>query len=149
MKISWGTSIVIAFGLFMAFILYFVFRVQGNPKYDNELVVEEYYKKDTRYGEEMAKLQQTAALAEQPAISVTGKGVLVTFPELMAAKEVKGELSFYRPSAEKLDFSLPLSLSGRSMLVSKNDLAGGRWDLTLSWQAGGKEYLMEKSVYLD
>ena len=41
MKINWGTGIVIAFALFISFILYFVFSVQSNSKYDNELVVEE------------------------------------------------------------------------------------------------------------
>ena len=38
MKINWGTGIVIAFGLFMIFILSFVYKVQSNQKYDNELV---------------------------------------------------------------------------------------------------------------
>ena len=41
-KINWGTAIILAFGLFMTFILYFVFKVQSNSKYDNELVVDEY-----------------------------------------------------------------------------------------------------------
>jgi len=44
-KINWGTAIVIAFALFMSFILFFVFKVQSDSKYDNELVTEEYYKK--------------------------------------------------------------------------------------------------------
>ena len=43
MKINWGTGIVIAFGLFMIFILSFVYKVQSNQKYDNELVTDEYY----------------------------------------------------------------------------------------------------------
>ena len=46
MKINWGTAIVIAFAVFMIFILSFVFKVQSNHKYDNELVVEDYYKKE-------------------------------------------------------------------------------------------------------
>jgi hypothetical protein len=36
MKINWGTGIAIAIALFMAFILYFVIKVQSNSKYDNE-----------------------------------------------------------------------------------------------------------------
>ena len=39
-KIGWGTSIVIAFAMFMTFILYFVIKVQSDSKYDNDLVVE-------------------------------------------------------------------------------------------------------------
>lgn len=149
MKINWGTSIVIAFCCFMAFILYFVFRVQGNPKYDNELVVEEYYKKDTRYSEEMAKLQNAAQLAEQPSINVANHGIAITFPQQIADQHPKGELSFYRPSAKKLDFGLPLQLSGETMLVPQKDLAGGRWDIALAWEAEGKEYLIRKSIYID
>ncbi|MFM2010754.1 MAG: hypothetical protein RLZZ479_1145, partial [Bacteroidota bacterium] len=52
-KFNWGTGIVIAFALFMTFILYFVVEVQSNSKYDNDLVVEEYYKHDAHFGEEM------------------------------------------------------------------------------------------------
>ena len=46
MKFNWGTGIVIAFALFMTFILSYVFKVQSNDKYDHELVVEDYYKKE-------------------------------------------------------------------------------------------------------
>ena len=41
MKINWGTGIVIAFGLFIIFILSFVYKVQSNQKYDNELVTKD------------------------------------------------------------------------------------------------------------
>ena len=57
MKINWGTGIVIAFGLFMSFILFFVFKVQSNSKYDNELVVEKYYQKEQGFEKEMEKEQ--------------------------------------------------------------------------------------------
>ena len=62
MKINWGTAIVIAFALFISFILYFVYSVQSNSKYDNELVVEEYYKHDAHFGEELAKIQNAQNL---------------------------------------------------------------------------------------
>ena len=64
MKISWGTGIVIAFGLFITFILYFVFTVQSDSKYDNELVVDEYYKHDAHFGDEMTRVQNVADLAQ-------------------------------------------------------------------------------------
>ena len=66
MKINWGTGIVIAFALFISFILYFVFTVQSNSKYDNELVVEEYYKHDAKFGEEMVRIQNAQELTRKP-----------------------------------------------------------------------------------
>ena len=57
MKINWGTYIVIAFALFISFIMYFVLKVQSDSKYDNDLVVEEYYKHDVHFQDEMARIQ--------------------------------------------------------------------------------------------
>ena len=45
MNINWGKGIVIAFVLFMSFILYFVIKVQSDDKYDNELVTQETTRK--------------------------------------------------------------------------------------------------------
>jgi len=148
MKINWGTGIVIAFGLFMSFILFFVFRVQGNPKYDNELVVEEYYKQDSKFGEEMQKIQNTVDLPEKPTIDEAEEGVKILFPSSFNIQQITGKVSFYRPSAKKLDFEIPIRLTQTSLLIPTRDLAGGRWDITLSWNYGNKNYISKKTVYL-
>ena len=48
MKFNWGTAVIIGFGSFMTFILFFVFLVQSNSKYDNELVANDYYKQERK-----------------------------------------------------------------------------------------------------
>jgi hypothetical protein len=51
----------------MAFILYFVInKVQSNSKYDNELVVEEYYKHDAKFGDEI-RVQNAHDLTQEAA----------------------------------------------------------------------------------
>lgn len=148
MKINWGTSIVIAFGLFMTFILFFVFKVQSNPKYDNELVVEEYYKHDAHYQDEMAKIQSAEDLAEKPKIQ-TGEGTIkVTFPAAFHPEDIKGTVSLYRPSNKKLDFEIPISLSDSTLLIPKNNLVGGRWDITLNWEYEKKPYQFKEVLYV-
>ena len=115
-SINWGTSIVIAFALFMTFILYFVFKVQSNSKYDNELVVEEYYKHDIHFSDEMARIQNAHDLVEKPMIVNDSKGITIKFPKNILPK---GIVSFYRPSNKKLDFEVPISLSNASLLIPK------------------------------
>ena len=44
MKINWGTGIVIGMTLFISFILYLVFNMLTDEKFDHDLVTEEYYK---------------------------------------------------------------------------------------------------------
>ncbi len=148
MKLNWGKSIVVAFALFMGFILYFVFKVQSNPKYDNELVVEEYYKHDANYNDELAKIQNAADLKEKPQITISNQGVVITYPKSFSANEIKGKVSLYRPSAKKLDFEFPIQLSNSIMLIPKADFAGGNWDLTLSWNYKGKDYISKQKLYI-
>lgn len=146
MKINWGTGIVVAFALFMTFILYFVIKVQSNSKYDNELVVEQYYQKDAHYGEDMVKFQNSKDLSEAPSVVVLEEGIKISFPETFAQNKILGKVSLYRPSNKKLDFETPLSLSNNTLLIPKKVLVGGRWDITLDWNYEGKPYLTKEQL---
>ena len=148
MRINWGTSIVIAFALFISFILYFVIKVQSNSKYDNELVVDEYYKKDAKFGAEMVRVQNAADLSEKPAITVSNGEVSIVFPKIYDANKITGKVSLYRPSNKKLDFEIPLSLTNSALLIPKRSLVGGRWDITIDWQYDGKRYTSKEDLYL-
>ena len=142
MKINWGVGIVIAFGLFITFILYFVVMVQSDSKYDNDLVVEEYYKHDAKFGDEMARIQNAEDLAQKPTINVVSNGVEIVFPKIFVPKNIKGKVSLYRPSNKKLDFQIPISLSdATTLLIPIKSLVRGRWDVNMEWQYYGKSYL--------
>jgi hypothetical protein len=149
MKINWGTGIVIAFAIFISFIMYFIIKVQSNSKYDNELVVEEYYKHDAKFGDEMVRIQNAKDLIQKPTITNTAEGVMIVFPKVFVSKEIKGNLSFYRPSNKKFDFEIPISLSDSTLFVPKNKLLGGRWDINMEWQYEGKQYLSKEVIYIE
>jgi nitrogen fixation protein FixH len=149
MKINWGTGIVIAFALFITFILYFVLSVQSNSKYDNELVVEEYYKHDAKFGDEMVRVQNATDLAQKPVITNTSEGITIVFPDVYIPKDIKGTVSFYRPSNKKFDFDVPISLSGSSLFVPAKRLVGGRWEINMEWQYEGKQYLTKEIIYIE
>ncbi|MEN9324003.1 MAG: hypothetical protein RL699_1783 [Bacteroidota bacterium] len=144
---NWGTGIVLSFVFFMCFILYFVIKVQSNSKYDNELVVEEYYKKDAHFETEMVQLQNAHDLAQQPQISTNAQGILVVFPKQFNPANLKGIVSLYRPSNKKLDFEMPISTSSSTLLIPKKSLVGGLWDITLRWEYEGKTYQSQHNLY--
>ncbi|AIN73568.1 FixH family protein [Flavobacterium psychrophilum] len=148
MKINWGTGIVIAFALFISFILYFVFKVQSNAKYDNELVVEEYYKHDAKFGDEMIRAENAQDLKLKPIITVAAEAISIVFPNTFIPKKIKGKVSLYRPSNKKLDFEIPISLTNTTLLIPKKSLVGGRWDINMEWQYDGKSYLTKEIVYI-
>ncbi|AWM14845.1 FixH family protein [Flavobacterium sp. NRK F10] len=147
MKFNWGTGIVIAFGIFIVFILSFVFRVQSNPKYDNELVTKEYYKKEATVQNDINKQEKANALEHRLVIKKTDDGILVIFPENFEAQNISGKVSLYRPSNQKLDFEIPISLSSPHLLIPKSSLVGGLWDITVDWTYQSTDYLNKETIY--
>lgn len=146
-KINWGTGIVIAFVLFMSFILFFVFRVQSDHKYDNELVNEEYYKEEATVQNDIEYKKNANGLIEKIKISNTTEGITVSFPKNLDTKKIKGKVSLYRPSNQKLDFVIPISLSNSDLLIPKKNLVGGLWDISVEWTYEGKTYLNKEEIY--
>jgi hypothetical protein len=149
MKINWGTGIVIAFALFMTFILYFVFEVQSNSKYDNDLVVEEYYKHDSHFQEEMARIQNAHDLEHKPSIVFSEEGVKVAFPANFESDKIKGNILLYRPSNKKFDFNTRIALTNSALLIPKDKLVKGRWDVNMEWQYNGTKYLTKEVIYVN
>ncbi len=147
MKINWGTGIVIAFGLFMSFILFFVFIVQTDSKYDNELVVEDYYQQENKVQGNIEKSQNANALEQKVKISKSVEGITIEFPSDFDFQAIKGKVSLYRPSNQKLDFEIPISLSTSHLLIPKSNLVGGLWDITIEWEYNEVDYLNKESVY--
>jgi hypothetical protein len=146
MKINWGTGIAIAIVLFMGFILFFVLSVQANHKYDNELVVEEYYKQERVLQKKIDKEENTAKLIHKLTITNTLQGIIVVFPQGFDISKIRGKISLYRPSEKKSDFERHISLSAPYMLIPKSALATGRWDITVDWTYNGEEYLSSERL---
>ena len=148
-KISWGTGIVIAFGTFMTFILFFVFLVQSDKKYDNELVIENYYKYETGLQKQLEKENLAEKLTEKLAVSQDAEALKISFPKNFDYKNITGKVSLYRPSDQKLDFEIPISLSSHDLLIPKSQLAGGRWDIILDWNYNNVGYLNKEQLTIE
>jgi hypothetical protein len=147
MKINWGTGIVIAFALFMAFILSFVYKVQSNQKYDNELVTKEYYKKEATVQIDIEKKQHANALKNLVVIKKVDEGIIIEFPSDFDYSKIKGKVSLYRPSSQKLDFEINISLSSLHLLIPKSNLTGGLWDISVDWNYNETDYLNKVTIY--
>lgn len=129
--------------------MYFIIKVQSGRKYDNDLVVEEYYKHDAKFGAEMIRVQNAENLIEKPSITIVSDGISIVFPDSFNPIKISGKVSLYRPSNKKLDFEVPLSLSNPTLLIPKSNLVDGRWDINMEWQYQGKSYLTREALYIN
>lgn len=147
MKINWGTGIVIAIALFMTFILYFVLKVQLNDSYDRELVVSDYYQQELKVQGNIEKTNNANELESKVRIEKVADGIKVYFPEEFDYKNINGKVSLYRPSNQKLDSEMQISLSSSHLLIPKSNLVGGLWDITIDWSYSGTEYRTKETIY--
>lgn len=149
MKFNWGTGITIGIILFMAFILQYVIRVQVDSRYDNELVTEDYYQAETLIDSKYEKKQNANNLATKVSIKNVAEGLVVEFPSDFDFSKIKGEISLYRPSNQKLDQTVPLTLTSNAFLIPKNQLESGRWDISVDWSYDEISYLNNESLNLN
>ena len=148
MKINWGTSIVIAIAAFMGFILFFVIKMSVNSEYDHDLVATEYYKNELLFQEEIDKENNLKKLITPIVIKQEPAGITIVFPADLKPKKIQGKVFLYRPSNEKLDIEIPLSISSNILFLPKKDLVGGRWNIIIDFTYQGTAYLFKKEIML-
>ena len=146
MKINWGTGIVIAIALFMSFILFLVIKMTTNEDYSHDLVVEEYYKKELAFQQEIDAETNLKLLSEKIKGKRVEGGWLLSFPEEIKASKIKGTVFLYRPSNKQLDFDFPIELSNSNLLIPDKRLLDGRWNITVNWEYEEKEFLYKESI---
>ncbi|WP_340065901.1 FixH family protein [Ascidiimonas aurantiaca] len=146
MKINWGTSIVIAFVLFIGFIMYFVIPMMTSEEYSHDLVTEQYYKKELDFQKEVDA--EKKAIADNKTIQVkkVSEGLYVSFPSDLSPGKISGNIFLYRPSDKKMDFKVPLVLSDTNLLIPGKNLADGRWNITIQWEYMGESYMLKKQI---
>ncbi|HLW61968.1 MAG TPA: FixH family protein [Flavobacterium sp.] len=148
MKFNWGTGIIIAIIAFMTFILQYVIRVQVDAKYNNELVTESYYEKELEVNDNYRNNENLKELGDDFNIQVVDEGIAVQFPEDFNYQNIEGTISLYRPSDQNLDADISIELSSSAMLIPKNALADGRWDIIVNWQYKENHYYKKQALFL-
>ena len=146
MKINWGTGIVLAFIGFIGFIMYFIIQMNVNKKYDHDLVVEDYYKQELQFQNDINKEKNSKSLKENVSCLKTNEGLLIMFPKDLNENEIKGKVFLYRPSNKQLDFEIPISISNHNLLIPDSRLLDGRWNIKIDWKYKESSYLFKEQI---
>ncbi|MDO4729060.1 MAG: FixH family protein [Bacteroidota bacterium] len=146
MKISWGYAIVLAFIMFISFIMYFVVLAQTDESYDNQLVITNYYEHELGINAIQEKEANASALPKAVSINVLENKVEIIFPNVFKYENITGNVFFYRPSDEKLDFDIPIQLKDSVLEIPRKALREGKWKLKVDWEYQGKGYIKQQDL---
>ena len=117
-----------------------------NKDFDHDLVTEEYYAKEMLYQTEIDAETNTNNLSEKIISKKTEEGWFLVFPKELDPSKIKGNVFLYRPSNQKLDFSIPLNHTSSSILIPKNKMLEGRWNITIDWTYEDTPYLYKEQI---
>ncbi len=143
---SWGTGVLVAFGLFLAGILGMVAISMSE---DVQLVTEQYYDKELRYQERIQATERANGLATRVNIELRPGVVVVRFPRLGRPGDVEGQVTLYRPANRAEDRTLPLVLDTLwTQNIPARALAPGLWRVQVQWRLHAEEYYAEQPLIL-
>ncbi|NEV93629.1 FixH family protein [Psychroflexus sp. YR1-1] len=146
MKLNWGTSIVIAFVLFIGFIMVMVVQMMSSAELEHDLVVESYYQKELTFQEDLNSAQNAADLEHQVTVEVVSEGVQIIFPSAFDFSEIQGEVYLYRPSDKALDFTVQLHLEDGEYVLPRSLMEAGIWKVNLKFTHQNQAYLIQKKI---
>ena len=143
MKISWGTGLAIWLVIFVLSILTFVAFAFTQ---DVNLVHQEYYQKGVDFDNERAKRDRGTDQESQITIEQNKEQIIVSINQDYFSLINDVKLYFYRPSDRHQDKRM--DFESKNVILSKTELIKGRYTLNVSWKKDGKDYLLEKYLFI-
>ena len=115
---------------------------------DNELVDESYYPRGMEYQQQIDRRERAQKLSYPFDAEQINNEVVVAFPsEFLESGFEKGEIYFYRPSAQKFDHKEEMKPGPDLKQSFSLDLfRSGKYIVKYSWMMGGEEYYDEKPI---
>jgi hypothetical protein len=142
---SWGYKIIIVYSVFVAGILFMVFRSSGQK---TDLVTTDYYAKELKYQEKIDEVSRANALSEVLRYEIKGNLLLLYFPKDFTGQKITGTAELYCPSDEDKDVKKEFIVQDAAVEVIIKPANKGQHELHISWQAGGLTYYFEKKIFI-
>lgn len=147
MRFNWGFGIVVAAGLFVAFILNLVYKCSQQQV---DLVTDKYYEKELRFQEQIDQERNALALMDKLTVVAEPGEVVISYPEDHRAAALSGEVRFLRPDNAQLDFSVPVNSGAvNEQRVPTSNLKQGWWNVQVQWNHAGKPYYRQEKVLIN
>lgn len=141
---NWGKGIVLAFTLFIIFIVSIVVRVFSE---DFDLVADNYYAKELYFEKKQEKQANLRELGKKIVVTQEKNQVLFDFSDINGL--TKGQIYFYHLSKKMNDVKANIDLrGGKKQIIDKKQLVKGAYKIIFDWSANGKEYFQQEQIYI-
>lgn len=145
-KFNYITYFIVVIGSFMAFILFFVYKIQTDKTYDHELVLENYYESELKFNKELSD----AANTDEYTVSITKttEHLIINLENIIHPIANSGIISFYRPNDQTKDYQIPFSPDQKCIKIALKEFDSGRWNIRMSWKTEQGEQFQQFKINL-
>ena len=145
MKITWGHKITGAYLLFVAGIVFLVFKANGE-RYD--MVTKNYYEEELKFQQVIDESANANALSAIVTVEKANGALRIRFPDEMKNKKIDVDFYLYYPADDMKDFKKNFTINESEFIQALPGGFKGQYELKLSWTAGGKKYYNERKIFL-
>jgi len=143
---NWGYKILVVFTVFVAGILFLVYK-SSNQKMD--LVTTDYYEKELKYQQKIDAMGKVSQLTDTVKYALSGGQLHIEFPKDFLGKTITGDLVLYCPSDEDRDVKQAFSVLDHPVSVPVQSLKRMEYQMQLSWKVGSNTYYLEKMLQVN
>lgn len=137
---NWGHKITI---VFITFVVFMTGMVTISMRTDYSLVEEDYYEEELAYQGQIDSQANGKTWSKLITIAEVGDFIEISFEDADSIQA--GEVSFFRPSDAKLDFSFPIV---EKLSLPKKEIIAGKWVVNLNWEYEGQKYAKEEILFV-
>ena len=146
LRMNWAVGIVAAYVVFAGGTTAFVVYALNRPV---DLVSPDYYARSLEQNRQMEAERNTLALGGAASIVEAGPRALVVSVPPAHAAGARGAVTLYRPSDASADRVIALAPDkDGQQRVSLDGLRPGLWSVRVRWTAAGRDFYLERRVFL-
>jgi nitrogen fixation protein FixH len=143
MKWNWGYGITTVYLVFVAGIMYMVWRTTQEKV---DLVTTDYYAQELKYQDKIDASKRAAALSAPLQYQLEGQTLTIRFPKEFEGKAITGDVLVYYPADSRRDVAAPLKTTNNVMQLTLDVKNTGMHILQVNWKEGNKEYYFEGNM---
>jgi hypothetical protein len=142
---SWGYKIIIVYAVFVAGIMFMVFK-STSQKLD--LVTDDYYGKELKFQQQIDQTGRAAALSENIKTEMKDGQLSVHFPKEFDGKTISGQLQLYFAADKDRDVTESFSVTTSTAVMAIPAKNKGPHELQVNCSVDGVTYYFTQKIVL-
>lgn len=142
---NWGKSILLVITLFVAGILFMVFKAGS---YNTDLVATDYYEQELEYQKVIDAGANTNKLATAVKVKEVANGLEILLPAEMQNKMVSADIWLYCVSDKSKDRRKKMQTNDGKLFMELLPINKGAYEIKLDWESESVNYYFKEKLKL-